>query len=102
MPLIIDMTNSGMNLEYIYLYTCGAMIVPNLFKPVFGYIGDNFFPFGYRIKGYVIIIATINIIAMFFMISFGLYGRVIYIEVPLIAMTTFLDSIAQGMTTLTI
>lgn len=33
--------------------------IPWLIKPVYGYLGDYFFPFYYRVKGYVLLFALI-------------------------------------------
>lgn len=76
--------------------------IPWFFKPVFGYLSDKIFPFKYRIKGYCWIILTINFVTMIclYFIRDGTLFQ--YVIISLLFSVVFLDTIAQGMTTITI
>lgn len=74
-------------------------------KPLFGYLGDRFFPFRYRIKGYAISLGLINIAISF--VSLIFVHRVKYYNwsiIPLVVMIfiiymnqAFIDAITRNL-----
>ena len=79
---------------------------PWMLKPVFGYLGDVFSPFGYRTLGYVRIICVIDLAiqtSMYFIdLSKDNISTYLTLLLLYIITSSFLDSIVQGMTTITV
>lgn len=73
-----------------------------LVKPLFGWIGDWFFPFGYRVKTYCIACCLINLILMIFLHYSTSYWSLFVLSMLLELNMNCLDAIAQGMTSITI
>ena len=76
--------------------------LPWMLKPIFGYIGDVFSPFGYRATGYIRIITMCNALILLGYIRYGDSDNIIWYLFTYVGLSSFLDSIAQGMTTIVV
>lgn len=86
----------------ITAYSVTIFNLPWVLKPIFGYIGDLFSPFGYRAKGYIRIITVCNSGLLLGFIRYGRHENISYFLFMFVLFSSFLDSIAQGMTTITV
>jgi len=93
-------------LEFYFTYFHLVITLPWVMKSLFGLIGDIFFPFGYRVKGYCIIASILNICLSITIIFFDRVSQgekmVFILTFCMIVSISLLDATAQGMTTLTI
>lgn len=76
---------------------CGWLI-----KPVYGFLGDCVYPFYFRVKGFVVILATLAIIASVYLVTIVKYGDenknphwMLAIETFIFSCIAFIDSICR-------
>lgn len=93
--------SASTELKWMY-YSAFIFSLPWFLKPVFAWIVDRLFPFGYRIKSYCLALAVCNILAagVFIILDFGKAIQIV--TLVNVFTSVILDTIAQGMTTLTI
>lgn len=60
--VIINLLRYGQDYQGAFLYNGLSLFGPCLTRPIFGWIGDWYFPGGYRLKGYCIFNCIINIV----------------------------------------
>ena len=74
------------------------MIVPWIFKPVLGYITDNFPVFGYRRKSYLLIIVLVEAAFYFYLATIPMnLLLVLFLNFVTIICIVFKNIIAEGM-----
>ncbi len=95
-------TNDFKDKLLIAVYNVAIFNLPWMLKPIFGYIGDIFSPFGYRAKGYIRIISLSNLVLLLAMIKYGNTDNLTWFLFAFVLLSSFLDSIAQGMTTIVV
>ena len=76
--------------------------IPPVFKLLYAWISDSFYPFGYRIKGYVTLMASTHVL-MYLYIIFMRPGPVGYTVCLVVVHTVdrFITSMAEGVTVMT-
>ena len=80
------------------------LYVPWFLKPVYGFLGDYFFPFHYRVKGYVLIWASIAVcstVGMIFLLpeedspSSFVMNAMLVVEILNMVALSFIDSVCR-------
>lgn len=64
-PFHIHLQQSDQSLSHIYL---SLLYVPWILKPFYGLLSDWYHIFRYRIKGYVVLLVSLNILVCLFLI----------------------------------
>lgn len=65
MPFHIHLQQSDQSLSHIYL---SLLYLPWVLKPLYGLLSDWYHIFRYRIKGYVVLLVSLNILICLFLI----------------------------------
>ena len=91
LPFLLHLEAKNESFKQIY----GALLyLPWILKPLYGFLADWFFLFKYRIKGYVVILTSLNIVicliivftieyltsSMFFVLVLLLYNGLAFID----------------------
>lgn len=79
-----------------------AFCIPCVLKPLFGWLGDWYFPFRYRLKSYCVLTCLINLILVSALHQYNSVMSLGIISTLMKLNLLFIESISQGMTTITI
>ena len=76
--------------------------MPCICKPLFGWLGDWYFPFRYRLKSYCIFSCVVMLVLMAILHANSSCGSLRFISAVMKFNLSFIESIAQGMASITI
>ena len=100
--VVLNVRHKDEDLNTAFVYNGLSFFGPCLLRPLFGWIGDWYFPFGYRLKGYCIFNCLINIALISTFHFYLTEGSFSFITFMIKLNSVWLEAVALGVTSITI